>query len=87
MTSLFDDNDRAALISRLESLPPDATRQWGKMNAAQMLAHCSNALETGAGVRSMKQAFIGKILSPLVRKGVLGEKPFSKNSPTDPFHP
>jgi DNA-3-methyladenine glycosylase II len=27
---------------------------------------------------------IGKIFSPFVRKGLLGEKPFPKNSPTDP---
>jgi hypothetical protein len=32
----------------------------------------------------MKQKLVGKLLSPLVRGSVFGEKPFSKNSPTDP---
>jgi hypothetical protein len=58
--------------------------QWGKMNAAQMVTHCARALETGTGDRPMKQAFLGKILTPFIRKSILGEKPFSKNSPTDP---
>ena len=32
----------------------------------------------------MKQKLIGKILMPFFRKSILGEKPFSRNSPTDP---
>ena len=54
------------------------------MNAAQMVTHCARALETGAGERPMKQKLIGKILMPFFRKSILGEKPFSRNGPTDP---
>ena len=32
----------------------------------------------------MKQAFIGKIIVPFIRKSIFSEKPFGKNSPTDP---
>ena len=35
-------------------------------------------------IRPMKQKFIGKILMPFFRSSILGEKPFNKNSPTDP---
>jgi hypothetical protein len=84
MKSLFETTDRNEILSRLEALQPGAPRQWGKMAVGQMMKHCSVALEVGAGAMPSKQAFIGKILSPFVRKGVLGEKPFSKNSPTDP---
>ena len=82
--TLFNDDDRAAVLARIDALQPAATRQWGKMNAAQMLCHCAHALDMATGNRPMKQAWIGKILAPLVRKSVLGRKPFSKNSPTDP---
>ena len=54
------------------------------MNTAQMLCHLSQALETGTGDRPMKQKFLGKVLMPFLRSKILGEKPFSKNSPTDP---
>lgn len=84
MKSLFHPADRDEILARLGRLRPESTRQWGKMDAAQMLGHCAQALETGTGVRPMKQAFLGKILMPFIRSMVLGPKPFSKNSPTDP---
>jgi hypothetical protein len=82
--SLFQPADRDALLARLEALQPESTRQWGKMDPAQMLCHCAIALETGTGDRPMKQKLIGKILMPFFRSKILGERPFSKNSPTDP---
>jgi hypothetical protein len=84
MKSLFDPAHRAALLARIAELQPDAPRQWGTMDAAQMLCHCALALETGTGDRPMKQAFLGKILMPFIRSSILGAKPFSRNSPTDP---
>ena len=84
MKTLFDEADRASLLQRLDNLRADSPRQWGKMNPAQMVTHCARALETGAGERPMKQKLIGKILMPFFRKSILGEKPFSRNGPTDP---
>jgi hypothetical protein len=84
MKSLFTDADRQALIRRLESLTPDAPRQWGTMSSAQMLCHCAIALETGTGDRPMQQKLIGKVLMPFFKKKMLGDRAFKKNSPTDP---
>ena len=61
MKTLFDDADRSSLLQRLGTLQADTPRQWGKMNAAQMVTHCARALETGTGDRPMKQKLIGKI--------------------------
>jgi hypothetical protein len=84
MHSLFDAADRQSVLGRLAQLQPGAERQWGKMAAAQMMAHCSVALEVATGDKPRKQAFIGKIFGPFVRSSLLGEKPFSRSSPTDP---
>jgi hypothetical protein len=84
MQSLFEASARQSILARLDALQPTNARQWGKMNPAQMLRHCSLALEAGTGDKPLKQKLIGKLLSPLVKKAILGEKPFSKNSPTDP---
>jgi hypothetical protein len=84
MQTLFDPATRASISARLTSLSPDAVRQWGKMDAAQMLAHCSNALEVGTGDRPRKHSLLGKVLGRFVRTSLLGEKPFPKDSPTDP---
>jgi hypothetical protein len=84
MKTLHEPADRDAIQRRVMALRPDTPRQWGKMNSAQMLCHCTVALETGTGDRPMKQALIGKLLMPFIKKSLLGEKPFSRNSPTDP---
>jgi hypothetical protein len=82
--NLFNDSDRSAIERRLAALTPSSARQWGKMDAAQMLAHLVTTMEMACGERPMKQAFIGRILGPFVRKRMLGDVPFGKNSPTHP---
>ncbi|HEV8631762.1 MAG TPA: DUF1569 domain-containing protein [Thermoanaerobaculia bacterium] len=84
MQNLFDLPTRQALLERLDRLRSDSPRQWGKMDAGQMLAHCATALEMSTGDQPRKQKLIGRLLGPLVRKKLLGEAPFPRNSPTDP---
>ena len=84
MKSLFNPTDRESLSLRLAAIEPDTQRQWGKMNPAQLLHHCARGLEAATGDRPMKQVLLGKLLTPFIRGMVLGERPFSRNSPTDP---
>jgi len=84
MNSLFAPSDRQQILDRLSRLQEGATRQWGKMDPAQMCAHCVAALEVGAGDVAKDHSFIGKVLGRFVKGSLLGKKPFSKNSPTDP---
>lgn len=84
MQTLFEPSGRQEILARLDRLPPTCARQWGKMTPAQMMEHCARALEVATGDLPLKHSLMGKILGPLVKKGILGEKPFSKNSPTDP---
>ena len=82
--SVFDPTDRARILARLEALLPEAARQWGKMDAAQVMAHCAVAIELPLENPNRKQRWIGKLFAPLVRKKYLGDAPFPKSSPTDP---
>ncbi len=84
MNSLFNPVDREALSRRLANLEPNATRRWGKMDPAQMLLHCALGLEAATGDRPMTQVLIGRLITPFIRRAVLGEKPFRRNAPTDP---
>ncbi len=84
MHTLFDAADRQSILGRLAQLQAGAERQWGKMSSSQMMAHCAIALEVATGDQPRKQALIGKIFAPFVRSSLLGEKPFGRNSPTDP---
>jgi len=78
MESLFD------LAARDRILRSDSPRSWGKMDCAQMMAHCANALEASTGDRVLRRNFMVKLIGPLFRGWLLGPKPFSKNSPTHP---
>ena len=84
MKTLFNPADREALSHRLAALEPGSPRQWGQMDAAQMLRHCAIALEVASGDRPMKQAFLGKLLTPFIGRLILGARPFRRNAPTAP---
>lgn len=83
MKCLFEASCAEEVKQRLSRLLPDQARQWGKMNLAQMLAHCSLGLEMAAGAIRPPRALIGRILGPIVKPFVFrDEEPMHKNSPT-----
>ena len=84
MNSLFEPATLQEMNRRIDSLKPDSQSQWGKMNVAQMLAHCGNALEVTAGDKSPKSTLMGKLLGRFVKSVITSEKPFKPNIPTDP---
>ena len=45
MRNLFEAARVEEVKERIAQLRPDSERQWGKMNAAQAVAHCSAGLE------------------------------------------
>lgn len=71
------------LLERLNQLSPDSQALWGKMNAAQMLAHVAAFLEVGTSDKKVTQALIGRVLAPFGKRQVLTTG-IPKNSPTIP---
>lgn len=82
METLFDKKTYDTITARVGALTPSTQQVWGKMNVAQMLAHCAEAIEMANGDKKLPRIFLGRILGPLVKKGFLSEAPFRKNSPT-----
>jgi hypothetical protein len=78
MKSLYDPQVLSQLEARIRQLMPDSPRQWGKMDAAQMLAHCALATEMAAGDVPMKQILLGKILGPIFKRHMLADRPMRK---------
>jgi hypothetical protein len=81
--SLFVSADRDALLARVRGLSPSATRQWGKMDVAQMMAHLNVALHAALGDTTYKRGLLGYLFGGLAKGGALGPKPFGKGLPTD----
>jgi hypothetical protein len=83
MKNLFQPDAVDEVMSRINKLQPTTQHQWGKMDVAQMMAHCSAALDMASGRLVLPRLLIGRILGPFVRPIYTNEKPLSKNSPTD----
>ena len=82
MKSLFNENDNQEIIKRVDNLTPGKNPEWGKMKVAQMLHHCSLTLESCFGEIKPKRVLIGILFGNMIKKKIMKEGPFSKNSPT-----
>lgn len=82
--SLYDPAGLQAMLSRLDALRPDSKRQWGKMDVAQMLAHCQQPLRVALGELPLKRMLIGILLGRLAKKKLLSPKPWKPGMPTAP---
>ena len=83
MKNLFENETVDEVIERIDGLEPEAQRQWGRMDVAQMLAHCAAVLQMASGKINPPRMLIGRILGPFVKPVYINEKPFSPNSPTE----
>lgn len=85
MKTIFDNQVRKGLISRIQSLNEEHKAQWGKMNLYQMVRHNTywNGWIQGTESHIYKQAFMGKIFGKIALRKMIGnEKPLDKNIPT-----
>jgi hypothetical protein len=85
MKNIFDRTVNDEIIERIHALTHESQPLWGKMNVAQMLAHCSVTYD---GIYEDKLPPIGGfkkfILKLLIKKYIVSETPYKKNSRTAP---
>ena len=85
MKNIFDQQVTNEVIGRINQLTPASQPQWGKMNVAQMLAHCNVTYELVYTDKHPKPgAFMKFILKMMVKSTVVSEKPYAKNGRTAP---
>lgn len=83
MQNLFQPESATGIVMRIARLKPTAIALWGKMNVAQMLAHCKAPLEVALGDRILKHSLIGWLFGKMAKKQMLQKGPFKHNLPTD----
>ncbi len=72
-------------LARLDNLRVETQPQWGKMDAAQMLAHLNVAYDLAYGRKQDKPGPIKKwLLTRFLKPIVTGDKPYKPNSRTAP---
>ena len=84
MKNLFDATVANQVKNRLAQLQPQSERRWGKMTAAQMLAHCSVSMQWAVGEVVPEKGplpvrLLGRLIKPFVFRN---DDPMRKNSPT-----
>ena len=82
--SLFSAEGLATMLARVDALRPDSARGWGKMDVAQMLAHCQQPLRVALGELPLKRMLIGILFGRLAKKKLLSPTPWKNGMPTAP---
>lgn len=89
MDNIFDRKVCDTHIARINSLTAGTRPLWGKMNAAQMLAHLSKPYEmvcdpNYAATHKRPNGVVRLLLKTFLKPIVVGPKPYAKNSRTAP---
>lgn len=85
MKNLFDKEVMDETVQRINSLTSTTQKQWGKMDVAQMLAHCTVPYELVYENKHPKpNGFKKFIIKLFVKNLVVSEKPYKQNGPTAP---
>ena len=84
METLFQARVAEEIKSRAARLRPESERLWGKMTAAQAMAHCAISVEWALGDKVPPRMFLLSLLGRMVKPMALGAKPLRRNSPTAP---
>ncbi len=84
MKNVFEATAYEEVKSRVNKLTATSVAKWGKMNVAQMLAHCGQPLKVADGSLPAKRTLIGILFGKIAKKQFLKEgAEFKKGLPTD----
>ena len=80
----IDESGWRNYLDRIDHVHPDQRPSWGKMNAAQMMAHCAEVTEVFTGKPLRNSPWIIRFMGPLIKKMVLNDRPYNHNTKTHP---
>ena len=85
LPNIFTKEVSDKIIQRIDRLTPDTMPNWGKMDVAQMLAHCNVTYELIYENIHKKHNFLMQlIIRAFVKKRIIGASPYKRNLPTGP---
>jgi hypothetical protein len=82
MDSIFNPATTESFIARINKLTPLTPALWGKMNVAQMLAHCQVPIQVAVGDIITKGGLIALLFGRMAKKKLVNDQPFERNLPT-----
>ena|SRR6187402_936300 len=82
MKSVFTPLGNAEIINRINNLSTGTPALWGKMDAAQMMAHCQASMNMAFGNSPKKRHWIGRAFGNISKKRMLKVVDFDRHMPT-----
>ena len=84
MQNLFERHVYKEVLERIDKLSHHSIRNWGKMEVAQMLAHCKAAFAVPLSDKPMRRSILGLVVGWAVKSQLYNDKPWKHNLPTAP---
>lgn len=84
MKNIFNSMHTEEVLKRIDQLTPNAQPQWGKMNVAQMLAHCSAFQDIAMGNSFPPRGWLGILVGRFAKPIMYNDKPLPHNMSTIP---
>ncbi|UAY52150.1 DUF1569 domain-containing protein [Ferruginibacter albus] len=84
MKSLFDNSTYTEIKERLNKLSEQSPRQWGKMDVAQMMAHCIEAFKIPLSDLAYPRMILGRVIGFMFKSQLYNDKVWKQGLPTSP---
>ena len=84
MKNIFDHMYTAEVLKRIDKLSPNSQPKWGKMDVAQMLAHCSSFQDIAMGNSFPPRSWLGIIVGRFAKQIIYNDKTLPHNMSTIP---
>lgn len=84
MKNIFNQTDTVEILNRIDKLSPNSRPQWGTMDVAQMLAHCSSFHDIAMGNAFPPRGWLGVLIGRFVKPIFFNDKPLARNMSTIP---
>ncbi|WP_338472867.1 DUF1569 domain-containing protein [Niallia sp. XMNu-256] len=84
MKDIFNQSHAEEILNRIDKLSPNSKPQWGKMDVAKMLAHCSSFQDIAMGKTFPSRGWLGILIGKFVKPIFYNDKPLSQNMSTIP---
>ena len=84
MKNIFNHMHTAEVLERIDKLSSNSQPQWGKMDVAQMLAHCSSFQDIAMGNSFPPRSWLGIIVGRFAKQIIYNDKKLPHNMSTIP---
>jgi hypothetical protein len=82
MKGIFDPVENTSIIERINQLSENTPPLWGKMNAAQMMAHLQVGMNMAFGNSPKKRHWIGRVFGSIGKRRQLRADTLDRHMPT-----